>query len=217
VTRPILRAAERTLFASAVLCLGLYGAGTGEAWLFGFREQARLAAASGEGSAVPGPSPASHASPSPGLRHLAEAGHAWGRIEVPRLRLDALVAEGIDPATLRVAVGHVPDTAFPDEIGNVALAGHRDSFFRPLRDLTAGDVVRLTTPLGTFSYEVDSIAIVAPDRTDVIAYRAERVLTLVTCYPFTYVGRAPQRFVVRARLLQPSPATLASLPGPGGL
>jgi sortase A len=213
VKRPILRAAERTLFASAVLCLGLYAAGTGEAWLFGLREDARLAAASGEGSAVPGPSPAFRAR----LRYSAEAGHAWGRIEVPRLGLDALVAEGIDPATLRVAVGHIPDTAFPDEIGNVALAGHRDSVFRPLRDLIAGDLIRLTTPLSAFTYEVDSIAIVAPDRTDVIAYRAERVLTLVTCYPFTYVGRAPQRFVVRARLLPPSPTTAVSPPGRAGL
>ena len=214
MTRPILRAAERTLFASAVLCLGLYGAGTAEAWLFGLREQARLAAASGEGS-VPGPSPAFYTSQS--LRSSAQSGHAWGRIEVSRLGLDALVAEGIDPATLRVAVGHLPDTAFPDEVGNVALAGHRDSVFRPLRDLSAGDVVRLTTPLGAFTYEVDAIAIVAPDRTDLIAYGAERVLTLVTCYPFTYVGRAPQRFVVRARLLQPPPATLVSLSGRGSL
>ncbi len=147
------------------------------------------------------------------LRTLARPGRAWGRIEVPRLGLRAFVAEGIDPATLRVAVGHLPDTAFPDELGNVALAGHRDSVFRPLQDLRRRDIVTLTTPRGTFTYEVDSIAIVTPDRTDVIGPRADRVLTLVTCYPFRYLGAAPRRYVVRARLARPLPAMVASLAG----
>jgi sortase A len=139
-------------------------------------------------------------------------GRAWGRIVIPRLGLDALVAEGIDAATLRVAVGHVPDTAFPDELGNVALAGHRDTVFRPLRELQPGDVITVTTPLGAFSYEVDTLEVVAPDETDVIAPVPEPVLTLVTCYPFGYLGRAPQRFVVRARLAQPAPRPHASRP-----
>jgi len=127
------------------------------------------------------------------------------------LGLDALVAEGVDAATLRVAVGHVPDTAFPDEVGNVALAGHRDTVFRPLRDLQPGDVVTVTTPLGAFRYEVDEIRIVAPHETEVIAPVPGRVLTLVTCYPFGYVGPAPQRYVVRARLAQPLPPSQPAL------
>ena len=123
--------------------------------------------------------------------------------------LRALVAEGTDAATLRVAVGHLPRTSFPDELGNVALAGHRDTVFRPLRDLLPGDSVVLTTPAGTFSYRVESTLVVAPDRTDVVSPVPGRALTLVTCYPFHYVGAAPQRFVVRA--------LLASADGPGPL
>lgn len=213
--RAVLRSAERALLALALLCFGYYAAGQGQAWLFERREEARLAAASGEGSLGPGdPSPSSSGE---GLRRSAQPGRAWGRIEVPRLGLHALVAEGIDPATLRVAVGHLPGTAFPDELGNVALAGHRDSVFRPLQDLLPGDTVTLTTPRGAFSYEVDSIAIVAPDRTEVVAPGAERVLTLVTCYPFRYLGTAPRRYVVRARLARPLPGKLTTLPDPAAI
>lgn len=207
MTPTVRRAAERALFGLAFVCFGAFTAGKGQAWLFEHRERARLAAAAGEGLPVPGvPSPAIAARQ---LRHSALPGRAWGRIEIPRLGVDALVAEGVDAATLRVAVGHVPDTAFPDELGNVALAGHRDTVFRPLRELQPGDSVTVTTPLGVFSYEVDQIRIVAPHETEVIAPVPERVLTLVTCYPFGYVGPAPQRYVVRARFVQP---LLASLP-----
>ena len=209
MTPTVRRAAERACFGLAFVCLGTFAAGKGQAWLFEHRERARLTAAAGEGLPVIGsPSPA--VSPRL-LRHSALPGRAWGRIEIPRLGVDALVAEGVDAATLRVAVGHVPDTAFPDEVGNVALAGHRDTVFRPLRELQPGDVVTVTTPLGVFSYEVEQIRIVAPHETEVIAPVPERVLTLVTCYPFGYVGPAPQRYVVRARFAQPLPASQPAL------
>ncbi len=137
MSRPTLRAAERALFALALPCLGLYAAGKGEAWLFERREEARLATATGEGSArLADPSPALRGKGH--LRRSTQAGAAWGRLEAPRVGLRALVAEGTDAATLRVAVGHLPRTSFPDEFGNVALAGHRDTVFRPLRDLLPG-------------------------------------------------------------------------------
>jgi sortase A len=92
----------------------------------------------------------------------------------------------------------VPATALPGEIGNVVLAGHRDSFFRPLKAVREGDKVTLTTPEGTFDYDVTSTEVVGPERTDLVAPSIGPTLTLITCYPFNYVGPAPDRFVVRA-------------------
>lgn len=134
-------------------------------------------------------------------RERASAGQAWGRLEIPRVGLSVVVDEGIDSRTLRRAVGHVPGTSFPGEPGNVVLAGHRDSLFRPLRLVQDGDRMSVRTPDGEFTYEVTSLQIVAPERTDVLVPGAEHELTLVTCYPFYYVGPAPQRFVVKARVI----------------
>lgn len=113
------------------------------------------------------------------------------------------MAEGIGARTLRRAVGHVPGSALPGQPGNVALAGHRDRAFRRLRDVRPGDTLRLVTPAGSYEYVVDSAAVVAPDRGDLLDPTPEPTLTLVTCYPFFMVGPAPQRFVVRARLVAP--------------
>jgi sortase A len=122
-----------------------------------------------------------------------------GRVEIPRLLLSAVVIEGVDKTTLRRAVGHIPGTALPGEPGNVGLAGHRDTFFRPLKDLKLKDRIRFSTLGGNFNYEVESLRIVEPDNVGVLASSGENVLTLVTCYPFHYVGPAPQRWIVRAR------------------
>jgi sortase A len=122
-----------------------------------------------------------------------------GRIEIPRLLLSAVVVEGVDKTTLRRAVGHIPGTALPGHPGNVGLAGHRDTFFRPLKDLKIKDEVRFSTLEGTFKYEVEWLRVVEPDNVGVLARSGENVLTLVTCYPFYYVGPAPQRWIVRAR------------------
>jgi len=123
-----------------------------------------------------------------------------GRLEIPRLNLSVMVMEGDDEATLARAVGHVSGTAFPWEDGNAVLAGHRDTFFRPLKDLREGDAIRMTTTRGTFDYRAMRTDIVQPDNLSVLAPTPERSLTLLTCYPFVYVGHAPQRFVIRARL-----------------
>ncbi len=127
-----------------------------------------------------------------------------GRLEIPRLGMQAIVAEGTDSGTLRRAVGHVPMTSLPGEEGNVALAGHRDSFFRPLRLVQLGDRVRMTTPDGVFTYRVESKLVVRPGDSEVLAPSETPTLTLITCYPFQYVGSAPDRFIVRARQVDPN-------------
>jgi sortase A len=104
----------------------------------------------------------------------------------------------VSARTLRLAVGHVPGTALPGEDGNVVLAGHRDTFFRPLKDVEPGDAVTLTTPEGRFEYRVEAAEVVAPTRTDLLESTSAPTLTLVTCYPFYLVGSAPDRFIVRA-------------------
>lgn len=121
-----------------------------------------------------------------------------GRVEVPRLGLSAIAREGVDAGTLRTAVGHVPETALPGEPGNAAFAGHRDTFFRKLKDVRAGDRVLVTTPGGTHEYVVQNTRVVRPTDVSVLAPTRERALTLVTCYPFEFIGSAPDRFVVRA-------------------
>lgn len=125
-------------------------------------------------------------------------GSAIGRIEIPRLGVSSVIRAGVDARTLRLAVGHIPGTAFPGDGGNIGLAGHRDTFFRKLRDIRTFDEIRIVTPDGTFSYEVERTRIVKPEDTWVLDDTSIPSITLVTCYPFTYVGSAPDRFIVRA-------------------
>ncbi|MHB0969972.1 MAG: class D sortase [Thermoanaerobaculia bacterium] len=119
-------------------------------------------------------------------------------IEIPRLRLSAIVREGADEETLELAVGHVPGTALPGEEGNIALAGHRDTFFRPLRRIKMNDRIRVIVPPNTYEYEVTSLDIVEPDEVSVLESSGIEELTLVTCYPFRFIGHAPKRFIVKA-------------------
>jgi sortase A len=121
-----------------------------------------------------------------------------GRIQIPRIGLSAMIVEGDDARTLRRAVGHIPGTALPDEPGNVVLAGHRDTFFRPLQNARKNDEIVLTTADGIYRYRIGSIRVVGPNDTRVLRSSDEPILTLVTCYPFSYIGAAPQRFVVQA-------------------
>jgi sortase A len=123
-----------------------------------------------------------------------------GRIEVPRLKLSAVAREGVDVKTLRVAVGHIPGTALPGERGNAGFAAHRDTFFGPLKSVRTGDEVIVTTPGGVFRYMVTGTRVVEPEDLSVLDPTAATTLTLVTCYPFDYLGSAPQRFIVRATL-----------------
>jgi len=126
-------------------------------------------------------------------------GGAIGEIQIPRLGLTAIVVQGDSSAILQRAVGHVADTALPGESGNVVLAGHRDTFFRPLKRVHAGDAITLKTRDGDFEYRVESTAVVPPSDVQVLQSTGGRTLTLITCYPFSYLGSAPDRFIVRAR------------------
>lgn len=132
------------------------------------------------------------------VRTTLEAGAPIGRLEIPRIGLTAVVAEGDDEKTLKVAVGHLPDTPFPWQEGNSALAGHRDSFFRPLRHIQAGDDIHLTTVRGTLRYRVTRHIVVDPAELWVLNPSPAAALTLITCYPFGDVGPAPRRFIVHA-------------------
>lgn len=122
-----------------------------------------------------------------------------GRLEIPRISLATVVIDDAGDESLRRAAGMIAGSALPGFDGNVAIAGHRDTQFRPLQKIRNGDLIRLVTGYGEFHYEVVGTERVEPDRVDVLDGGSERVLTLVTCYPFDYIGLAPQRFIVHAR------------------
>lgn len=129
--------------------------------------------------------------------HVA-TGENIGRVEIPRLNISAIVRQGVSDKVLSRAVGHVPYTALPGETGNVGLAAHRDTHFRNLRDVKKGDRIRMVTPAGTLEYEVKSLRVVTPSDVEVLDPTPEPSLTLVTCYPFNFIGHAPKRFIVHA-------------------
>jgi sortase A len=136
--------------------------------------------------------------------------HALGRIEISAIGLSAMILEGADERTLRQAVGHIPGTPLPGQPGNVALAGHRDTFFRALRRIRENDEITVETLSGSYRYRVDFTKVVDPGEVQVLDNADTAILTLVTCYPFSFVGPAPKRFVVRAHKLAataPEPAS----------
>jgi sortase A len=207
--RKILKWSQRVLFACAAVLLGYCGFALVDSWVFQRRASGDLDQRLRDrqaGSQVT-PQPESAAAPKAAPAGLPNG--LIGRIEIPRLRLSVVVIEGVDKTTLRRAAGHIPGTALPGESGNVGLAGHRDTFFRPLKDLKIQDEIQVSTMKGLFKYQVVSVKIVEPEDVGVLAPSGENVLTLVTCYPFYFVGPAPQRWIVRAR--QVSSQTLASL------
>ncbi len=203
----LLRWLERALLLAAVICLGIWAWSWLDAAYFQYRENKVLdealnapspptpaAETDSLGSFQPSPTPAAETQPKPSL----EDGLLLGRIEIPRVGVSAIVLEGADDKTLRRGVGHIPETSLPG-IGNVGLAAHRDSFFRGLKDIRKNDIIRLQTLEGTFRYRVEWTQIVLPEDTQVLADDGTSELTLVTCYPFHYVGSAPKRFIVRAK------------------
>jgi sortase A len=139
-------------------------------------------------------SPPSGASP--------EAGTPLAELSIPRIGLSLVVLQGSDEQTLHKGLGHIEDTPLPGESGNVAIAGHRDSFFRPLRNIQVGDDIMLDIPGRRVHYRVSAYRVVNSSEVSVIAPTSDAVLTLVTCYPFWFVGSAPDRFVVRANFVE---------------
>lgn len=138
------------------------------------------------------------------LRAAGPEGTPVGRIEISSLGVEVMILEGVKPRTLQRAVGHIPGTALPGQPGNVALAGHRDTFFRSLRDIPKDAEITLTTLQGSYRYRVDSTMVVEPQAVEVLADSPDATLTLVTCYPFDFIGHAPKRFIVRARKIPSS-------------
>lgn len=121
-------------------------------------------------------------------------------LRIPRIHLEAPVLRGTDEITLNRGVGHIAGMAAPGEAGNIGIAGHRDSFFRDLKNISRGDLVELETTSASTTYVVDRVLVTAPDDTSVLQPSRGQTLTLVTCYPFHFIGPAPRRFVVQASL-----------------
>jgi len=185
---------ERALLLVGLALGGYYVYVAVETYLYQEMETRELDAILSSAPATPetpvGPQPQQQPPPAPGS--------TLGRIEIPRLGVSAVIRAGSDARTLRLAVGHIPGTAVPGETGNIGLAGHRDTFFRRLEDIRADDEIRVVTPRGTYRFRVDHTRIVSPTDTWVLDPTRAPALTLVTCYPFTFIGSAPDRFIVRA-------------------
>lgn len=145
------------------------------------------------------------------LNHVVHHGDLLGVLQVPRLGLTVPVVEGADADSLLHGAGHVIHTAFPGHYGNAGIAAHRDTCFRPLRFIRPGDHVMITSPDGVYDYVVAGTEIVLPSDGEVLHRSRNRDLTLVTCYPFYYLGHAPKRFIVHATEPDSSvPATLVA-------
>ena len=199
--RSSLRWLERALFLVALLFFGLWFRNDTAARTFQLSESLKLEAARLAGRFI---GPLARRRPVEAWLPARLESGVFGRIQIPRLGLSSLIAEGSEPEQLEHAVGHIKTTAFPGQPGNCALAGHRDSFLRGLGTLRENDLIRIDTLQGTYTYEVEWGTVVGPHRVDVLSPTDARVLTLVTCYPFHAVGPAPERFVVRARLVEPA-------------
>ena len=134
------------------------------------------------------------------VKAIVKEGDVLGRIDIPRLRVSVAVLQGTKSRTLRLGVGHIETTPLPGDPGNSGIAGHRDTFFRELKDIHVNDEIQLQTANGLFRYEVDWVKVVEPHDTTVLnPSTTESTLTFVTCYPFYFLGPAPDRFVVHAR------------------
>jgi sortase A len=192
--RLVLRFLAAFLFVTGLACSGWFVYSVVEAMKFQARARQYLARA----SVAPRPFDESSRIPA--------TGELIGRIEISSLDVDVAVLQGTGSRELRAGIGHIRESSLPGDRGNVALAGHRDTYFRPLRHIRDGDLVTLTTPRGTYRYVVDWTSVVSPRDISVLAPDPERsTLTLITCFPFYYIGPAPRRFVVRAHLADAAP------------
>lgn len=197
----------RTFFSSLLFFLA--GAAIG-IWVWSYARQAidqkhdeETFAREQQAAAVQSPAPIP-AKTSPPAKTVPVNNHpVVARLSIEKIHLRAMVREGSDDNTLDVAVGHIPGTALPGQRGNVGLAAHRDRLFRRLAEVGRNDEIQLQTPSATYTYQVDDMAIVKPQAVSVLAAGHGAQLTLVTCYPFDYIGSAPKRYIVKAHLISP--------------
>jgi sortase A len=180
----LLRLAQPCLFGLAAASLTYYGYHLIETASFQQHQEAQFARLL--------------AAPSPPDATPAAQGNLLGRLQIPRLNVSAMVVAGTGEQDLKLGVGHIAGTGLPGAPGNVGLAGHRDTFFRPLRNIRLQDRIRFTTLEGEFHYQVVATRIVPPTAVEVLTPGEGQALTLVTCYPFFVLGNAPDRFIVRA-------------------
>jgi sortase A len=187
-TNPVLRWSRNVFLIIGLLALSYVGFALLDARLYQAEQARRFERALKETNLARAESPAIAVS----------EGSTLGRIEISSIGLTAMILEGTEEGTLQRAVGHIRGTPLPGQQGNVALAGHRDTFFRGLRKIRVNDEITLTTLSGAYRYRVDSTKMVKPEETEVLEDDGD-ILTLVTCYPFNFVGSAPRRFIVRGR------------------
>lgn len=188
---------NRALITFGLACLIFYGVFTIRTWSY------QRAAKSQVEQMVSIERPPAPIDRPPDMSKPPQPGEIIGRVDIPRIKLSAAVAEGDDEKTLGKAVGHLPDTPLPwQRRGNVALAAHRDGLFRPLEKVRLDDEVRVVTARGEYHYRVKKTHIVDPDDVWVIAPTDAPTITLITCYPFSFVGNAPRRFIVQAELVE---------------
>ena len=185
---------QRALTLTGIACLGWFGYVTVDAAMY-----QRAQAAEFERQRAAQMLPASPLATAP----ASEADtNLIGLLDIPRLSMSTPVVRGDDSTTLSLAAGHLPDTPRPWEPGNSAIAGHRDGLFRPLRNIRVGDDIFMRTSRGDLRYRVNNTKIVMPDDLTVLSRTDGQTLTLITCYPFQYIGAAPQRFIVRAERVE---------------
>lgn len=212
-----LRWLERALIVIGILCLGVWAWSWIDAQIYQYRENKLLEQAANVRTAASETDslgtfreasmpPAAPKEKKKERSEPGEEGSLVGRIEIPRIDISAIVLEGVDKKTLRRGVGRIPETAMPGDEGNLGLAAHRDSFFRGLKDIRKNDIITLKTLDDTYYYRVRWTEIVLPTDTQVLAGSGVPELTLVTCYPFYYVGSAPKRFIVRAERIDETAA-----------
>ena len=213
-----LRQLERLLLIGGVLLLAFYvaaridGSVLSNAQVQRFKNQQRVSLAGPHGvaltTAIPDFSLWSEKRVKEYQESLAEHfSPALGILRIPRINVEVPILEGTDDLSLNRGVGHVAGTPNPGENGNVAIAGHRDGFFRGLKDVVLGDKIEMVTPQRTETYVIDRITIVEPSDVSVLQPRANSSLTLITCYPFYFIGSAPQRYIVQASIADSAAAS----------
>jgi sortase A len=187
-----LRWSQRLLFITGILALGYVGFTLLDARLYQASAKRALE------SQIQREKEPHEIQPKSAIKPAIKPGDVLGRLDIPRLGLSVAVLQGTGSRMLRLGTGHIEGTPLPGEPGNSGIAGHRDTFFRRLKDVRKNDEIQFQTATGLSRYAVDWVKVVAPDDLSVLAPSTQSSLTLVTCYPFYFVGPAPSRFVVRA-------------------